>query len=509
MTHTTTLRLGTRSSPLAQAQSRRIADAIRRTHPGIAIALQPLATSGDHRQSVPLRSVEQPDFFSAELDEALLRQQVDICVHSRKDLPPAPRRGIVRAAVPRREDPRDVVVFAPGTVRKLRAGHLLKIGTSSRRRRQSVTGFLPRALPGRPEHARVSCVDLRGPVEQRLARLHAPEDSGAHLDGVVLALAGLIRLFDDDATRPLIEPLLQDIRWMVLPLGSCPTAPGQGALVVECRVDDTATRQLLADLDDPQSAARVEREFTAAAAAGDAACRYTAATALPHPLLGELMWARLPDHAPDTPRARLLWDAPPAPVGARPWRDEDRHRICVPVPLAEAVPEQAAVFVAHWHAAAGPRLPERTRVWTSGETSWLKLARMGIWVEGCADNLGFEFIRPTLQQPVLGLPPLHDWLALTHRQAVAGWADTPIGRAVARYQVRHDHSVLQAAAGAIGRASHFYWGSPQQFRAARQWLPADAWHACGPGRTAAALRQDSIDRLMVFPSRQEWNRWLG
>src|SRR5262249_52360049 len=149
-------------------------------------------------------------------------------------------------------NPRDVVLFGPGVMEKLRAGRELKIGTSSPRRLENIPGFLKRALPDAGGRApAVDLVEIRGNVNTRLGRVHEPEGSERHLDGVVLAFAGLIRLWADEAAgRPELRKLLEGVRWMVLPLRECPAAPAQGALAVECRAADARVRSVLAKLHD-------------------------------------------------------------------------------------------------------------------------------------------------------------------------------------------------------------------------------------------------------------------
>ncbi|MFP4311159.1 MAG: hydroxymethylbilane synthase [Nitriliruptoraceae bacterium] len=215
----TRLRIGTRGSQLATTQSGTVAAALE-AH-GCATELVTVRTFGDdHRGS--LAAMPQQGVFVSALREALLAGEVDVAVHSMKDLPSAPAEGIVLAAAPAREDPRDALVTADGRgLDALPAG--ARIGTGSPRRQARV-----RAL--RPD---LEVVDLRGNVDSRLARV----DEG-DLDAVVLAVAGLTRLGRAGRIAERLDPA------RMLP------APAQGALAVECRADDAATVALLARLDD-------------------------------------------------------------------------------------------------------------------------------------------------------------------------------------------------------------------------------------------------------------------
>ena len=219
-TVTATLRLGTRASELARVQSQAVADAITAAT-GAPVELVPIVTEGD-RSSAAIAQLGGTGVFVAALREALLAGEVDLAVHSYKDLPTAPEPGLTIAAVPRREDPRDALVARDGlTLGELPAGS--RIGTGAPRRIAQL-----RALG-----LGLEVVPIRGNVDTRMGRV-APGD----LDAVVLARAGLSRLGRLDAITETLDPL------QVLP------APAQGALAVECRTSDARTRELLGRLED-------------------------------------------------------------------------------------------------------------------------------------------------------------------------------------------------------------------------------------------------------------------
>ncbi|MCY7373082.1 MAG: hydroxymethylbilane synthase [Spirochaetaceae bacterium] len=230
------LRLGTRRSPLATTQARIVADLVtERT--GRSVELVPVTTYGDTSREA-LAAIGGSGVFVGALREALLAGEVDAAVHSLKDLPTADAEGISLAAVPAREDARDALVARDGlTLGELPAG--ARIGTCSPRRAAQL-----RALG-----LGLEVVDVRGNIDTRLALV----TDGA-LDAVVLARAGLARLGRLEAVTEVIDPL------QMLP------APGQGALAVECRTNDTATAELLAGLDDAVTRLAVAAERTVLAA---------------------------------------------------------------------------------------------------------------------------------------------------------------------------------------------------------------------------------------------------
>ncbi len=255
------LRIGTRRSRLAVAQARWVADRVEKAAADagrpVRAELVELVTDGD-TSSAPLASFGGVGVFVNRLRRALLAGEIDVAVHSLKDLPTAPEPGVVVAALPPREDPRDVLVARDGlTLAELPAGST--IGTGSPRRAAQLRGL----------GLGLEVVDLRGNVDTRLRSV-----ADGRLDGVVLARAGLLRLGREDEASEVLDPLL------MLP------APGQGALAVECRDPgpagpsrsardghDLAVLAAVRPLDDPatRAAVTVERRVLAALEAGCAA----------------------------------------------------------------------------------------------------------------------------------------------------------------------------------------------------------------------------------------------
>jgi len=494
---------------LAIAQSRLVAKALIEKNPGLRIDFIPIKTRGDHNQETPLSEVSDTDFFSAELDTALINGAVDFCVHSLKDLGPNRPASIVRGAIPARENPRDVIVFRPTVAERLKRGQPIRIGSSSIRRQNNVASFLTDALPNLGPEVLLQFSSIRGAVNHRLARIQQPPDDAGALDGVILAIAGLARLWNDADGRREIEPLLAQVRWMILPLSKCPAAPGQGALAVECRADDARTRKVLRTIHDPTTAALVQRELHALSVLPDGERSAVGATALEQKKIGTLMYVG----GGNAGNGYIDWQRPPRPEKSRAWDGGDlQHRLCrISLPPTSTTDATDALFVAHWHAITeNVSISENTRVWVSGVRSWQKLAGQGIWVEGCADNLGFADILPTLRCRVLQLPPVQKWLALTHREAISSWHKSGVGQVRATYSLEPTTNIddLPDLHRKITAATHFFWGSSDQYQRVKKWVPANAHHACGSGKTAEALEETGIASPQLFPSRKEWQSWL-
>ncbi|WP_084556861.1 hydroxymethylbilane synthase [Hamadaea tsunoensis] len=224
-----TLRLGTRGSALALAQSQLTADAVTAAT-GRPVELIEIVTPGD-RSSAPVQRLGVGVFVSA-LRDALLAKEIDFAVHSFKDLPTAEVPELAIAAVPRREDPRDVLVARDGlSLSELPPSATVGTGALRRIAQLKALGLGLRTTP------------IRGNVDSRLRRVATGE-----LDAVVLARAGLARLGRAAEATETLDPAL------MLP------APAQGALAVECRADDTDLVAALSALDHPATRAAVTAE---------------------------------------------------------------------------------------------------------------------------------------------------------------------------------------------------------------------------------------------------------
>ncbi len=229
---TDTVRIGTRGSALALVQARQIAGRLEARHPGLKAPLAVIRTRGDIFQDVALAKIGGKGVFVKEIEEALLRGEIDLAVHSLKDVPVDLAPGLALGAVPAREDPRDALVGREGcSLEALPPG--ARIGTGSLRRRCQ----LRRALP------EVEVVPLRGNLETRLRKI-----ATERLDAVVVAAAGILRMGWE---RRICQYLSPEV---MLP------APGQGVLALEVRAGDRATRERIAFLHHEPTARAVEAE---------------------------------------------------------------------------------------------------------------------------------------------------------------------------------------------------------------------------------------------------------
>ncbi|AVH31759.1 hydroxymethylbilane synthase [Vibrio fluvialis] len=229
MTSTTPIRIATRQSPLALWQAHYVKDALQAAHPGLEVELVTMVTRGDVILDTPLAKVGGKGLFVKELEVAMLEGRADLAVHSMKDVPVDFPEGLGLVTICEREDPRDAFVSnAYASLDELPHGAI--VGTCSLRRQCQLKEARPDLV----------IKELRGNVGTRLGKLDAGE-----FDAIILAAAGLKRL-----------KLEQRIRSFIEPEQSLP-AVGQGAVGIECRLDDARLRELLAPLSHAETTDRV------------------------------------------------------------------------------------------------------------------------------------------------------------------------------------------------------------------------------------------------------------
>lgn len=504
-TRRTALRLGTRRSPLALAQSRQIGRRIEAAIPGVRVELAGIETRGDRILETPLWKTQGRDFFSAELDEALVSGRVDLTVHSLKDLALDRSERLAVAAIPPREDPRDIVLFHPRVLDHLTHGEPIRIGTSSPRRLALVPPFLQQALPAKGRPPVLEFTEIRGNLDSRLRRLRLPKEDPKRMDAVVVALAGLVRLHSDEDGSSLLGGLLQDLRWMVLPLRECPGAPGQGALAVEVRADDVWLRDSLRRLHDTTTEQQVLQERTVLREWGGGCHQALGASASDHPDLGTLLHVRGRRPSGECIQ-QVTWShqhpLPSRPGNAKLFDGTQLGTAGEPRPSGASnptpLPPGRSVWVTHIREIPRNAVMDQAHLWTPDASTWFQLSALGYWICGCADGLGLEFIRKTAEQPVLA-PQEHPWLML----AEGGTPTEP------RLEIPEDHR--PELAKQLQHATHLFWASGEQFLRLRPLVTqfaAGARHACGPGPTGLILREAGIDPDF-FPSPDDWRHWIG
>lgn len=477
-----------RASALARLQTAIVERALRAAHPAIEIACITRTSAGDQDQTSPLWKLPDKGAFTADLSRALIDGAADIAVHSFKDLPTEMPSGTRIAGALPRADARDVLVMRTTAVDG-RPSHL-RILSSSPRRAWLLSESVPQLLPW-PVRG-VEAVAVRGNIETRLRKL---VDGSEH--GLVVAKAALDRLlgfgapFERDATT--VRSLLDQCRWMVLPMREFPWAPAQGALALEVAV----TRPELADVIAPiicertTSAVRHERRILDEQGGG---CHQALGAAVIDQPYGRVISIRARD------RGLSVWELQgdraefPRTTVERMWPRPDEGIATDRRPLPAEQPHADAFRVARADAWPGTwSLDAGAVVWAAGTTTWRKLASRGLWVNGCADGLGDD------EAPLVDVLSGRtlQWVNLTHDRSDRS-------DAIATYRA---DPVLPDD---LPARSHFFWTSADAvLRAVERWPSIrDGWHASGPGRTRQTIIETfgNTGRTGVWLDRESWER---
>ncbi len=224
--------VGSRGSKLALTQTNWVISELKKLNPGVEFEIKKISTSGDKITDVPLSRLGGVGVFTKELEVALIKEKIDLAVHSAKDIPTEVSEKLTLGAMPKRVDPSDVLISAKNVTLERLPGNA-RIGTSSLRRKAQLLAL-------RPDF---EIVDLRGNLDTRLKKLEADD-----LDGIIVAHAGLIRI---GYTGQISE---------IIPFEIMLPAVGQGSLGIEIRKDDERINKILSKMDDLHTRIAVEAE---------------------------------------------------------------------------------------------------------------------------------------------------------------------------------------------------------------------------------------------------------
>lgn len=484
----TTYKIGTRGSLLAVTQSTLIKNELERIS-GEKFELVLIKTQGDQITNKPLWQLEGKDFFTKELDEALLKGEVDLVIHSYKDLGSERPAGIKLAAVTERRFAHDILLVRQENIEKLKnwTGDFV-VGTSSPRRIANLNHSLSQYLPGKPQ---IKTETLRGNVNTRIKKL---KDGEYH--AITLALAGIERLAHGEKSFNELKDLLQGLNYFVLPQSVFPSAASQGALGIEmqeARQDNGKLLHILSQLAHPKTVEEVYRERKAFKEYGGG-CHLAVGIHVKkisddhflHVNAGEVDGVRIEKKwvegmsLPKIAKGRKLFVGFPT----------NSHPGVIADEFLKKIPEAKKVDLNHKHVFVTSMycldtLQASTAaegVWAAGAKSSRDLAARGFWVNGTADSLGTEDLKALRSSKALNL--IHknlsnEWTVLTH-PASASDMGSVVGcyeRVKTETTKEYDESLKDVGA--------CFWTSFPQYKMFLEKYPhlKNAEHFCGMGKT--------------------------
>ena len=493
-----TIKLTGRNSRLSLLQIEIARQKILTAFPDINIEVVTRISRGDALQDIPLHTVEGSDFFTHDISDDLKNRKADIAIHSLKDMSGVHFFGSNHFAVIDRDDCRDVAVFNRDIEEKIRKGETIIVGTCSPRREEMATVFLKKALPQLNKVIQIETRSIRGNVETRLIKL----DSGDY-DATILATAGLNRLLKSKDDHKQIKDLLADKQLMILPLIECVPAPCQGAIVAEADPSNPEAVTILKKINEETLFDNCWTEKKESQKYGTGCIQkfgVTTIETLYHKYLYSagkdaegtefIKW----DPLPEIGQEGNLFSSTDMMKGFFEY-EWSKQKLFI---------ETSSVFVANYKALQNEegRLLNGKTIHASGTRTWFELAKQGYWVTACADALGFEFLIPALEMPLINISK-EDITIVTHESAAERWRKKGMKAAGTYKLVSSDNEQIRIS---IEEANSVFWSSFSQYEFYGNYVKPGTKHLCPGGETATLLKQHGIDPV-IFPTIKAFELW--
>jgi hydroxymethylbilane synthase len=501
-------KIGTRGSLLALTQCGQVKDQLEKIT-GDTFELVIIKTQGDIQVSQPLWQMEGNNFFTKELDEALLNGEVDLVVHSYKDLGSVRPEGITLAAVTKRTFAHDILLIKNDTIPAIKNKRDFIVGTSSPRRminiEKSLSDFLPKG-----KNAVVKTRTLRGNVNTRIQKLRDGE-----YDAIVLALPGIERLAHTPSSLEELKKLLDGINFMILPQSVFPSSASQGALAIETklnRVDDGELHKKLALMIDPKTKEEVARERVAFNEYGGG-CHLAVGINVRklgsekgefflHNHQGKLNEKEV-SFVQLEGRSLPAFFTAPVVFNGHPNNDQLISKKNIPVTLDPGL----HLYITSKYCLDAITGSNPASVWAAGTKTMKDLAALGFWVNATADAIGDEEVQNLRASHAVSLmidtkAPL---IVLSNDEAKSTLTSAEV---IACYKREINKTVSDEFKADILKTEVFYWTSFFQYEAYINFFPEtkDKFHACGIGKTYDLFKSHGID---VYPmaGMEEFKSW--
>lgn len=474
-----TYKVGTRGSLLALTQCNQIVKQLK-VLTGDHFDLEIIKTQGDQNTTIPLWQMEGQNFFTKELDQALIEKKVDLVVHSYKDLGSIRPEELELAAVTKRSFPQDILLIKKETLKNLKNLNEFVVGTSSPRRIKNTANHLKKFLPAAKDDLRVLTENLRGNVNSRLAKL---KEGKYH--AILLALAGLERLSDSQE----IKELLNGMTFMVLPLTVFPTAASQGALAIEILKGNVELLNKVRLVQDFQTLEEVQRERKAFNDYGGG-CHLAVGISVKK--IGE-NYIHLHEGELDNEKVSLSFLERSNRIsflnGTKSFVGMNDSLI-KKNPLIDGSLDQGNFYVTSTHCLNKfKKIFNGGTIWAAGAKTMQALVKEGYWVNGCSDSMGDAQLKSLKESKFLSLM-MQDlkWKTLT-----SSTGTSTIGDIVPSYK----HKIIPPTdelRAIIEATETFYWTSFFQYQTYLSFFPQikNKNHCCGLGKTYMAFQENNI-----------------
>lgn len=477
-------KIGTRGSLLAVTQCTLIKNEITKLT-GDEFELQLIKTQGDQQTEKPLWQMDGKDFFTKELDTALLANDVDLVVHSYKDLGSDRPDGIELTTITERKFAHDILLVKKEYIPQIQSLDTFIVGTSSPRRIVNVESSLKDFLPGASESLKVKCEMLRGNVNTRIQKL---KDGNYH--AIVLALAGLERLANKEESKKELATLLEGLTFMVMPQKVFPSSASQGALAIEYNGNraDKDLYKTLRSVHHDITEQEVKRERAAFQSYGGG-CHLAVGI---HVKKHKDLFIHIEKGEHQDKKIKKLF------LEGIDYKDiqgkssylvlGDKDVLISKEKLNTIVPSERNIFVTSKYCIDHLENVSASSIWSSGIMTAKRLAKSGHWINGSAEGFGHEEIaRINQSKAIQMLLKSREWAVLTHDQGESLLGDT--FACYKRVVTENDFST---------NAEVLYWSSFYQYQLYIEKYPEleNKIHACGLGKT---YDQFQANNIKVYP----------
>ena len=492
-----------RKSDLAVIQAHEFGKELLSKHPLMKINFKTKSTSGDKDLQTPLSEMSTEGVFTDDLRDELIKKKCDIIIHSWKDLPldMGDRTEIIITI--NRADERDLLFIKKNTVEKIIKEKNISILSSSPRRKYNLESFIKDFLPFKIKQTQYK--NIRGNILTRFKKF-IESDS----DGFVVAKAAIDRLINADQNYfPEIKNILQEqidqCYWNVVPLSVNPSSPGQGALAVEIRSDDTNLKNLLKDLNNKVDYENVilEREELRKYGGG---CHQKIGVSFQNTFFGKLKSSKGEADDGSSFQERIIFrnidtiDSKTVSINEIFPKHLSEYNFFNRKVIEKSKKELSLVKNKSIWISRQSALPENQEIhdsniiWVSGIETWKNLAERGIWVNGTSDGLG-EDLDPNIQSLTN-----NEWLKLTH-------LDSPVSKiknVIHTYELKKNDITLN-----LENKNYFYWMSSSAFKYVINKYPniKNKFHFCGPGNTYNEIKKmlgNESQNLTIELSYKDW-----
>jgi hydroxymethylbilane synthase len=510
--------IGARGSLLSVTQSELIQRQLKELT-GDDFEIIKIKTEGDIKVDQPLWQMEGKDFFTKELDHALVKGQVDLVIHSYKDLGSVRPQGIELAAITERNYPFDIMLIKQSTIESMKnqTRNAFVIGTSSPRRIVNLEKHIHQYIPHLSHHTHISCKMLRGNVNTRIEKLLDNQ-----YDAIVLAMAGLERLATHPDALTKLKDLVTGLNFMILPASAFPPAASQGALALEIasnRTDHGELKNKLKKVHHAKTAELIgiERERFQSYGGGCHLAVGIHAREIHQQIYvterGEVDHQNIDEHYKYQACSPIKLSSKDIRfLGINKTQHPKENTLidqATSYRLKNQLPaiSQAHLFVTSSHCiAALKQISNIKTIWCAGTKSFKKIVQAGFWVNGCSDSLGHQELIWLAKSKLLALMSGIE----TKNIAVLTGEESPSPFQHV-YQVydreykklnEHDLKLLQSC-------ELYYWISPKQiehyFTLYKAWINPNAIHCSGAGKTYDALSKMNLAKTQLL-SMQEFKK---